>query len=776
MSELNIDLKLQEIEVFDKTESPLVIMNKSFIFGKNGAGKSSLCRIIKSQFSNEYDVRIFTGFEGVLVDEKLNAVVLGEENEDIKKMVDDIDHQIIESNKDIDRIQIELDSLNWKPGMEAQGIEQHKLKAEYEEVCILKKKQEDRLSKYYTEQARRIKDEYQSQIKNTNYSKPQFVSDISTAKKLDKESLDKYKTVLSETFKESISYRELPTVSGDEFIQDINRLLQKTVKETFPIEELSESSEKKSFARKGMELHKSGDVCSYCGNIVTNERMEKLKQYFSSKDIEAFQQELRVYREDQLDVIKEELIHIQDLDAMIFYQSFSEEVREINKIIHEKKKSWLEFIAILEEAIEKKRDSLFASVNSLEVEPILNFDKENRLIFELIEKNNAYSSQLSAEQQKASNSLRFHYVSESLKLKKEYKKDWKGYEVELFRLEELSNDCKKKYKDLRGKIQSLEGNQTNPKNGTLYFANKAIKKLSTERQKYLEKTKNAGILAQRINEKLFRVGKNNLELVPVIEDDKVEHYQIKDEFGMRAIDKISTGEKNIIAFLYFMEQLDNPREKNRIIIFDDPMNSNDDTMQYLIITEIQKLYQGRNKGRFNVNSDYFICMTHNAHFYLNVQPQGNMKIQKKNPDNPEGKLVEVSKYDKNTFCWIQNGKFERISSEKNDLNTHYEFLWMELGKLYENNMLNSMLNSMRRIIETYIHFNKIHPDQFYEDMDEHRKLFNVNSHAVDDLSAELIGKNKEEILQMFQEIFNNNNVKAHYDNYKNQWSLCVNRN
>ena len=122
-----------------------------------------------------------------------------------------------------------------------------------------------------------------------------------------------------------------------------------------------------------------------------------------------------------------------------------------------------------------------------------------------------------------------------------------------------------------------------------------------------------------------------------------------------------------------MEQLENSEDKkNKFIIFDDPMNSNDDTMQYLIITEIQKLYQGKYKNRFNANNDFFICMTHNAHFYLNVQP---------------------------------------------------------------------------------------------------RKLFNVNSHAVDDLSAELIGKNKEDILEMFKEIFYNNNANEHYDNYNKRWTL-----
>ena len=65
----------------------------------------------------------------------------------------------------------------------------------------------------------------------------------------------------------------------------------------------------------------------------------------------------------------------------------------------------------------------------------------------------------------------------------------------------------------------------------------------------------------------------------------------------RSISTLSTGEKNIVAFLWFMLDLENPdklTEKQRIIVFDDQMNSNDDTTQYLIIVSIQKLLKNLN--------------------------------------------------------------------------------------------------------------------------------------------------------------------------------------
>ncbi|HAY2612669.1 TPA: AAA family ATPase, partial [Staphylococcus aureus] len=71
------------------------------------------------------------------------------------------------------------------------------------------------------------------------------------------------------------------------------------------------------------------------------------------------------------------------------------------------------------------------------------------------------------------------------------------------------------------------------------------------------------------------MGKTNLKLCLEKNEDNVEHYVIHDDTnGTREITKLSTGEKNIISFLYFMESLVDIRndfKKNKIIIFDDPM-------------------------------------------------------------------------------------------------------------------------------------------------------------------------------------------------------------
>lgn len=54
---------------------------------------------------------------------------------------------------------------------------------------------------------------------------------------------------------------------------------------------------------------------------------------------------------------------------------------------------------------------------------------------------------------------------------------------------------------------------------------------------------------------------------------------------------------------------------------------------------------------------------------------------------------------------------------------------------------------------------------FFENISGARKLFNVNSHSIDDLEAELNGKNKDEIITLLKECFEKNNAIVHFNKY-----------
>ena len=71
MSDVILDLKNEGLFINDELE---LTTNISFLYGKNGTGKSTLTSLFREQIS-DYDVRVFQGFEGVIgSNKKLNAV------------------------------------------------------------------------------------------------------------------------------------------------------------------------------------------------------------------------------------------------------------------------------------------------------------------------------------------------------------------------------------------------------------------------------------------------------------------------------------------------------------------------------------------------------------------------------------------------------------------------------------------------------------------------------------------------------------------------------
>jgi hypothetical protein len=167
-----------------------------------------------------------------------------------------------------------------------------------------------------------------------------------------------------------------------------------------------------------------------------------------------------------------------------------------------------------------------------------------------------------------------------------------------------------------------------------------------------------------------------------------------------------------------------------------------------MICEIQKYYKNLAEGNF------FILLTHNCHFYLNVR------------DHPHQSYKNQSNYH-----LFSDGKFttiKSIESENDDFKTNYELLWKELIFLYEQNKPDLMLNCCRKICETFIKFNRLDSNSFYGNTGSAKKLFNVNSHSIDDLESEQNGKNKNEVIGILKNLFSRNHAESHFEGY---WTL-----
>jgi wobble nucleotide-excising tRNase len=247
-------------------------------------------------------------------------------------------------------------------------------------------------------------------------------------------------------------------------------------------------------------------------------------------------------------------------------------------------------------------------------------------------------------------------------------------------------------------------------------------------------------------------------------------YQILGHNGdIRPVTELSKGERNIIAYLYFVFSLEGVGRgsKPRIIVLDDPMTSNDDAMQYLMTDQVRHL-----RNAVNSRDSYLLLLTHNLHFYLNVRPSfieaEQDGIIKRNKNRTDPKDMEKTFFEKNGYFVLQNNgthtAIKQITARDEDFKTSYAALWDDLAFLYFNDRPASMLTNCRRIVETYMKFNACE-GSFYKKSEFVRKLFNVNAHSIDDHENELNGKTRDEIIHMLRGLFKEHGAEDHFKIY-----------
>lgn len=716
----NILLDLRDSKIF--VEDSLLIDKKiSLVFGKNGTGKSTLASLFQEQ-AEIYDIRCFQGFDGIVgEDKKLNAVILGVQNNEIDRKIQSNEIKIIQRENSIKELQKETLRSEENPD-NLWGTVNNK-EAAY-------KAQQDKLSSFYTRSASNIKNLSDPQIALPSYNKKSFQEEISKANLLEDEEVEKHKKIINMDVKSArkIHYKEF---NFEALLDSTNGLLIKKVQEKEVISEISGNIAKTEFAERGLGLHEVNDKCSFCGNVITKERFQKLKTYFSADEVQGFKSELN----EHVRLIQYEIKQVEEitLDSNNFYPEYTEKLNEIKNNFELKKTKVLFFLNQLRDTCDDKIKDLFKESPKSKINLPDSFGDELVQYNELVIKNN--DDDLDAKQEKSKTILRYHAIQKHLY-------DF-GYEHEIVIVESL----KLEYDSIKSVMEN-ENKKINILRGEIQDLRKIITKLQAD-------TKNERILADEINKTLELYVNFELEYL----EDAAEkgHYRVrcKNTGESRNITQLSSGEKNIIAFLYFVQKIDEvdnlKASSSKLVIFDDPMTSNDDTMQYLIIEELNKLIK-----KFTT-LDKIIIMTHNNHFYLNIKYH-------------YGK--NEKQYKQNIFLkLISNGirtSIIRLNNPNEDFKTNYEALWKELEFIYEEAPSDSMLlNPIRRIIETFTNFNLIDKSAMLNHVSGAEKLFNVNSHSIDDFEAELNAKSKQDIMKMMRECFNKENSLSHFNQYWN---------
>lgn len=714
---MEIDLSDKDLFKADKIEFS---ENVNFLYGRNGTGKSTLTKEIMLQFENNDDYKVFAfqGFENLLHEnDKLNAIVLGEENVEIEKQIEEYNKLIKELDEKISSLSKNINEDN--TSSESLGYKCKNAKHEYDTA-------KSDLEGIGTEIAREIRNA-NPQISKPSYNKTDFEKEILHAKPLSQQDIDKCKEILRTENLHAIPIQPFG-LDVNEIYFSINQILQHKVKERVTIQRLEDNSEKRNFAKKGLEIHKAGDICAFCGNVITQDTYGELNSYFSANEVKSFQDKIRA-EINRIEAYKMQ-INLIETDAHQFYPAQKDEFKMLDRKMEVLKASYNKFFERISVSLKEKAAALFTILDILPQEIIPESINETIEKYnDLVNRNN--SSNVLNMQNEAKEKLRFNKISE---LMNKYHYDLASNTLK--QKESVKNEYIRILRDEKEKIRKLETEKT---------------KLLSKINACQKETRNEQILASKVNEIL----KNYVSFELVLQKEgKNGYYSVKNiETGdIRSILELSTGEKNIIAFLYFLGKIkEYDNDSKKIIVFDDPMSSNDDYLQYIIIDKLQKLMRSMN------NDDVCIIMTHNKHFYLNVKYGWRYR---KNQNNRWACFIRLNHA--GIYTTIQY-----INNENEDFKTSYEALWKDLDFLYKNEKASAelLLNTIRRIIETFLKFNVIRSSEFYGKVYGAKKIFDVNSHSIDDLEAELNGKDKSEIMLLMRECFEKNNSLPHFEKY-----------
>lgn len=724
-------INLSNEKLFDVDEMN-IDKKVTFVYGKNGTGKSTLTRIFQQQ-ANDYEVHVFQGFNELIGEnERLNAVILGEENEKIEKEIKKLNEEkekLIQQKdeviKTISEPEEESESNYW--------TRYNKAKAKYEE-------KESEITDIMKKGAAKIKGLQNPSLAKASYNIKGFREDISKAKVLDEKQYELDIELLRTTVKVAPNISE-PNIDLVKLQDSVNTILQQMVEEKTVIERFENDPVKRKFAYDGLQIHHIGDVCAFCGASLEERTLQELKRYFSVDEVKKLQNDIQIKIEEINKMIR--IVESFYINREEFYPEYAEKLIDIEEKLGKKNREYIDFLEVKLHALEQKKSNLFEVM-----EPIRGCipDGYQKIVEEynqVRDLNNA--SELESKQDEAREELRLHTVKTIL--------DETEYFSKLIEKDIFLDGMKKEEEEFNSQKEKIYGPGGIEEN---------ITKIEQQIDNWQEKTISEKKLAYNINRKLKHMV--SFELVHCEDEKGKGYYQIKNiKTGIiREVTKLSTGEKNIIAFLYFMEKLNEVKtqseHKPKLVIFDDPMSSNDDNMQYLIIEDLQNLMKTYEK-----KNDYkIIILTHNKHFYLNV------KFLYSSFNFHQAHFWRlISDGNKTSIMVLQN--------KEEDFVTSYGALWKELIFLYENeNAAEEMLlNPMRRIIETFTKFNGINRFDFLEQVEGAKKIFDVNSHSIDDLEADLCGKTKAQIKSMFCDCFCNNKFEKHLRRF---WPEAIEEN
>lgn len=489
----------------------------------------------------------------------------------------------------------------------------------------------------------------------------------------------------------------------DRLCQQVTDLLKKKIEVSNKIAELLADVALSNWVREGAELHKDKTVCTFCGNPLSDERMEVIHAHFDeeSKKLEAEIDALISKLQAEIDSLPLAL----QIDKMLFYASFHTRLDNITSEFSANVTLYIQQLRNIIEQLKNKKGRLTEKLTFTAPE-----DKTADLsnVFAtynaVIDENNKFASGLEKAKKNAQKELRLQEIFDFCATV-----DYSGLISKKDALQKVRDEAHNVLKAIQDSI----GTKTN--------------ELQAKRRLLNDEEEGARRVNQYLN---VYFGHNFLSL----QAEKVEDGQSRIRFEIYRKNKpafnLSEGECSLISFCYFMAKLNDVETQNKkpIIWIDDPISSLDGNHVFfvysLILSEIAK----------KDNWTQLFLSTHSLDFLKYIRRLNATEIKS------NGKLGSV---EKRCFIIQRSGELSSIRKMPKYLSeyaTEYNYLFsriLECSKIEtvddsNHDLIYNFGNTARRFLEIHLYFK--YPDTS-ESTEKLRKFF-----GVDEIAAELINR------------------------------------